>query len=288
LLSPGLCGQLACILEVSAGKPGNVTLLEEFEDASALDFLLAAAAIGEALDRAPAEGVGRAVLRGVERTRALVGGNPNLGLLLLLAPLAAAAGRTGGPVRRAEVIEVLKRLRPADASRVYQAIRLAEPGGLGTAAEEDVRRGPPSRPLCEAMALAADRDLVARQYAGGFGEVFSDGLASLESDLAAGFPLEIAIVRCHLQFMARYPDSLIARKCGKEAAKEAAVRARAVLGLGWPRRRADRALALLDRWLRAEGHRRNPGTSADLVGASLFLAIRNGIIPLPITKSLFR
>jgi triphosphoribosyl-dephospho-CoA synthase len=182
------------------------------------------------------------------------------------------------------VIEVLKRLRPADGARVYEAIRLANPGGLGSAGEEDVRRGPPSRPLREAMALAAGRDLVACQYAGGFGEVFSDGVPSLEADLAAGLPLEPAIVRCHLQFMARYPDSLVARKCGRAAAREAAARARAVLALGWPKPRADRALAQLDRWLRADGHRRNPGTSADLVGASLFLAIRNGIIPLPISK----
>jgi len=34
-------------------------------------------------------------------------------------------------------------------------------------------------------------------------------------------------------------------------------------------------------WLRADGNRRNPGTSADLVAATLFVALREELIPLP-------
>ena len=36
-----------------------------------------------------------------------------------------------------------------------------------------------------------------------------------------------------------------------------------------------------DAWLRADGHRRNPGTTADLIAASLFAAFRDGILPMP-------
>ncbi len=37
----------------------------------------------------------------------------------------------------------------------------------------------------------------------------------------------------------------------------------------------------LDFWLRSDGHRRNPGTTADLVAASLFAAIQTGQIQPP-------
>jgi triphosphoribosyl-dephospho-CoA synthase len=284
LLTPGLSAELACILEATARKAGNVSRFRDFEDSSYLDFLFAAAAIGRALDGAAGKGVGQAVLDCVEATRELTGTNANLGLILLLAPLAAAASAER-PVRPERVEELLQRLTPADGEKVYAAIRLAAPGGLGTVSEEDVASGPPARPLVAAMALAADRDLVARQYSNGFRQVFGEGLFLLEKDLKARTPLEPAIVRSHLQFMAIHPDSLIARKCGLPTARGASERARAVLSMDWPdSEESQTAFRELDHWLRSDGHRRNPGTSADLVGASLFLAITNGIIPLPLSQ----
>jgi triphosphoribosyl-dephospho-CoA synthase len=80
--------------------------------------------------------------------------------------------------------------------------------------------------------------------------------------------------------MAAYPDTLIARKRGPAEAEESARRARAVLAAGWPAAPARAALAALDRWLRAVGHQRNPGTTADLVTACLFAALRDGTMQL--------
>ncbi len=280
--SPGLCAQIACVLEASAPKPGNVHRFRDFEDTTYIDFVLAAVAIGPAMDRAADNGVGAAVLEAVERTRALIGKNANLGLILLLAPLSAAAARPG-PLDRARVREVLAGLKPEDGECVYEAIRRAEPGGLGASPAEDVRRGGPTLPLVEAMALAADRDLVARQYANGFREVFEEALLIFQADIGRGVALETAVMRLHLQLMARFPDSLIARKCGEETAREAATRAARVLERGWPGpSEAEEALRDLDDWLRADGHRRNPGTTADLVGATIFIALRNGEIRLPL------
>jgi triphosphoribosyl-dephospho-CoA synthase len=55
-----------------------------------------------------------------------------------------------------------------------------------------------------------------------------------------------------------------------------------VLDAGWPDNEdSRRALINLDVWLRAEGHSRNPGTTADLVTASLFAALRLGIMKVP-------
>jgi triphosphoribosyl-dephospho-CoA synthase len=82
--------------------------------------------------------------------------------------------------------------------------------------------------------------------------------------------------------MAHCPDSLIARKRGAAEAEEAAGRARQVLEQGWPGSAAGRdALDELDAWLRADGRARNPGTTADLVTACLFVALREGIMALP-------
>jgi triphosphoribosyl-dephospho-CoA synthase len=124
------------------------------------------------------------------------------------------------------------------------------------------------------MTLAADRDLVARQYANGFLEVFDDGVNALRSGLKFG-TLEGAIIHTHLLLLAKHPDSLIARKCGIEVAKEASERAQRVLESAWP---DWEAIGRLDAWLREDGHRRNPGATADLVAASLFVALRKGII----------
>src|SRR5262249_13530797 len=132
--------------------------------------------------------------------------------------------------------------------------------------------------------LATDRDLVARQYANGFREVFDDGVPALVRGLEVTGCVEGAIIFCHLSLMAKHPDSLIARKRCPAEAKESARRARAVLDAGWPHSHGSvDALTQLDDWLRAVGHERNPGTTADLVTAVLFVALREEILKLPLS-----
>jgi triphosphoribosyl-dephospho-CoA synthase len=272
----GLCAQVACIWEATARKPGNVHRFRDFGDTSYVDFLVSAAAMAPVLDRARAHRVGETVLEVVRATRAAVATNTNLGIALLLSPLAAVQPDCD---LRSGISDLLNKLDVADARLVYQAIRLAAPAGLGHVPEEDVTPEP-TVGLREAMTLAADRDLVARQYANGFQDVLDDGVQALERGLR--FSLEQAIVLCHLELMAKHPDSLIARKCGLAEAEESSRRAQQVLAAGWPHTDAGRnALADLDSWLRAEGNRRNPGTTADLVAASLFAVLREGIIKLP-------
>ncbi|MBY0395127.1 MAG: triphosphoribosyl-dephospho-CoA synthase, partial [Thermoleophilia bacterium] len=266
--------QLACILEATAHKPGNVHRFRDFDDATYLDFLLSAQAIAGPLDRASEVGVGAAILNAVAATRRLVGTNTNLGMVLLLAPLCA--------VRPGATLEgVLASTTVEDARRVYGAIRLASPGGLGDAPEQDVA-GEPTVTLTEAMRLAAGRDAVARQYINGYAEVRAIGLATIAGAIRDGRPTETAVILAHLRLLAEVPDTLIARKRGAAEADEAARRAWAVLDAGWPDSEAGRrAIGDLDHWLRAEGRGRNPGTTADLVTAALFLALRDGTIAMP-------
>jgi len=294
--SPGSLAQVACILEVSCRKPGNVHPNRSFSDTSYLDFILSAAAIAPALDLAPTRPLGETVLDAVQAMRARVGMNTHLGIILLLAPLCSLPEKTllasrtqaGRKHLKHSIEAALSELTRRDGELVYEAIRLAAPGGLGEAERGDVS-GAPDGTLSEMMALAGERDLVARQYTNGFENILEEGVPALYSALSTGRSLEEAVVLCHLQFMARHGDSLILRKCGKSVAKEAARRAQEVLDSRWPQGDApESSLQTFDDWLRADGNQRNPGTSADLTTASLFLAMAGGIIQLPPTSGMGR
>src|SRR5262245_5324979 len=145
----GMCAQLACIWEATARKPGNVHRFQDFADVTYLDFLTSAAAIAPVLDRAPTRRVGETVLEGVRATRQVVKTNTNLGVLLLLAPPATVAESQN---LRRSVDKVLSQLDTADARAVYEAIRLAAPGGLGRVNEQDLAEEP-TQTLREVMCL---------------------------------------------------------------------------------------------------------------------------------------
>lgn len=271
--------QQACVLEASAAKPGNVHPRASFPDLTFEDFVRSAEAASPVLARATELGVGRAIFQAIEATRAVVSSNTNLGIVLLIAPLAAVPLRQS---LRDGIGNVLEQLTRDDAAWVYRAIRLAQPGGLGTADDQDVAHEP-TETLREVMSLAAHRDGVAVQYANEFSWVMNEGLPFLAS-VGEEFEhcWEAAIVELHLRLLAEHPDTLIARKCGESVAAEASRLARRCLNslASLPRDSTKRAHALseFDQWLRADGHQRNPGTTADLVAACLFAAIRERVI----------
>ena len=127
------------------------------------------------------------------------------------------------------------------------------------------------------MRLAADRDLVAKQYTNNFADVFVRVARFIEFGLTVNSTLEDAIILAFLNQLVASPDSLIQRKLGPAAAQEASSRAAAVLQAGSVRSEAfQQASAEFDRWLRADGNRRNPGTTADLIAAGLFVLLREG------------
>jgi triphosphoribosyl-dephospho-CoA synthase len=281
-LTIGQCATLACICEATAAKPGNVHRGADFEDLTYPDLLAAAVAIGPVMEQAATSRVGTVVLEAVRATRAVVGTNANLGTVLLLAPLAAVPR----DIRLGDGIgDVLNRLEAADAHDVYEAIRIAKPGGMGRVAEADVAdadAAPPAN-LLDAMRLAADRDLVARQFVNRFREVLIDAAGSLADGFSRGWTAGETIVLTQLTLMSRFPDSLIARKCGAEVAQQASDRAAAVLAAGSPPDESFwQACGDLDFWLRSDGHRRNPGTTADLIAAGLFVLLREGIMTWPV------
>jgi len=246
------------VLEVSAAKPGNITPEHDFADTTFADMVRAGLALGPVLACAGERRVGELILGGVRASAAVARANTNLGIVLLLAPLARAAA-TGVPVAR-----VLEALDVEDAAAAFTAIAEARPGGLGDAREHDVRE-PARIGLREAMAAAADRDSIASEYATGYAIVHGTALPLLRDALAGGARTLDAVVATHVGLLAEVPDTLIARKAGRAAAEAVTAAARAV-------RDGTRSLEDLDTMLRRDGNRLNPGTTADLVCATLFAA----------------
>lgn len=278
-LSIGQCATLACLWEAIAAKPGNVHRGADFDGLSFVDFVASAVVIGPIVERAAERGFGPTLLDAVLATRRAVDTNTNLGMLLLMVPMAMVPREM--PLA-AGVVRVLAGLSAEDCRLAYEAIRTARPGGMSTVGEADLAGAAPGD-LVAAMRLAAGRDMIARQYANGFTEFFDEVMPALRSAVGHRWSLQDAIVRTHLQVMSRFPDSLIARTCGEETARHAAAWAGSVLDAGEPGDEGyATALADFDFWLRADGHRRNPGTTADLVAGGLFAALAGGIIQLPV------
>lgn len=274
--SLGGCATLACLWEATASKPGNVHRGADFEDMTFVDFLASAAVIGPVIDRCHGLGLGGTVLEAVQATRQTVATNTNLGTLLLIAPLALSSGDLSA------ASEIICDASQDDTRQIYQAIRTALPGGMGKVDEGDVS-AEPVHSLLEAMQLAAERDLVARQYTNGFAEV-ADAVEHLQHHFEYNVPLNDAIVLTQLYLLSRHGDSLIARKLGVEASQDIANRASSVLA-AYQQHREDyfRAVADFDFWLRADGHRRNPGTTADLLAAALFVLLVRDRLDWPVT-----
>jgi triphosphoribosyl-dephospho-CoA synthase len=277
------CFLRACELDVAVRKPGNVSRASAGHGMTAETFIASAKAAAGPLFEAGAS-VGERIEAAVDATWAVAGCNTNLGIVLLCAPIARAVDLrpdATAPTALREAIEsVLGALDLSDAQAAFRAIARVRPGGLGTAPDEDVRRAP-SVDLRAAMALAAHRDSIARQYRDGYGVLFDLGLPtlgtgfSLMAPSANGAPdtgTVAAVQRLYLALLGSVADSHIVRIHGEAvahivmtAAQGWRVRARREGGLD-----GDPEFAAWDASLKADGI--NPGTTADLTVAALLIA----------------
>jgi triphosphoribosyl-dephospho-CoA synthase len=284
----------ACCDELEAPKPGNVHVYAPGHRMTVPQFEVSAVAAAGPLC-APGARVGTRIRAAIAATVDAAGANTNLGIVLLCAPLAAAAesalsalAKGTGPDLRDSLIRVLDSLDVADAGDAFAAIVRASPAGLGRAEQHDVF-APPQVTLKQAMAEAADRDRVARQYATGFADVFDVGIPLHVAAAARRRDRKAATLAVYLGFLSRFPDSHIQRKHGAAAAAEVRRTAQkfdAMLG------NAENSagpsddflsgdfLAELLAWddlLKAQGL--NPGTTADLTVATLFCVRLQSVLP---------
>ena len=277
----------ACLAELDAPKPGNVHRFAPGHRMEVADFVRSAEASAAPIAARGAR-VGSRIREAVDATLKAVGQNTNLGIILLCAPLAAAAEAPDTALRPA-LATVLDGLNRADAADVFAAIAAASPGGLGRAPRHDVN-APVGVTLREAMAEAADRDRIARQYATTYEDIFSLGLPALAAARRRYGDTRWSTLAVYLTFLAEIPDTHITRKFDAATAesvrREAVVWRDAFASLRDPEGITDSLLGW-DGELKSRGI--NPGTSADLTVATLFasslLAIRDdkcaaGILPL--------
>ena len=277
------CYLNACELDVAVRKPGNVSRLSAGHGMQAQLFSASARASVGPIFR-PGARVGERIEGAVAATAQAAGCNTNLGILLLCAPVARAVElhpeSTDPATLRAAIAGVLDDLDVGDARAAYRAIAEARPGGLGAAPAEDVQ-DTPSVDLRAAMALAADRDRIARQYRDGYIDLFDLDLTSLAAALrgfsadqehAASATVEAAVQRVYLGFLAGHPDSHIVRKHGAALAHSVmhAAQPWQTRALAGEHLNEDPGFAAWDLELKANGL--NPGTSADFTVAALFIA----------------
>jgi triphosphoribosyl-dephospho-CoA synthase len=259
----------ACVLEVRAFKPGNVSIASAGHGMNAPDFVASADAMAGVIAE-PAMGVGERILRAVESTRVAVAFNTNLGIVLLCAPLVEAAiHRSAEQSLRLRLDRVLAALDVIDAELAYRAIRLAQPGGLGTADRHDVAEIPRVT-LLEAMREARQRDRIAAQYVTRYHDVLKIGVPIARQATQRWGSREWAAVAVYLAFLSRFGDSHIARKHGNETAfavSREAEELEKILAAARDPAGAMEKLEAFDRRLKARSI--NPGTSADLTVATM-------------------
>jgi triphosphoribosyl-dephospho-CoA synthase len=268
----------ACGDELAALKPGNVHRYGDGHGMCVADFTASANAAAPGLTRRGSS-VGQRIFEATSATRALVGCNTNLGIVLLCAPLACAAEnilaqgetRIGAKRLAAAATDVLEQLDVDDAESTYRAIALANPGGLGEVQEGDVH-APARIGLRDAMTLAGARDRVALQYVTGFADIFDLALPMLVKLLAEGASLETATTRLFLALLAKWPDTHLLRKFGDSVAHTVTLEAARLndnfMSVEISADMHEKLLAW-DRRLKTQGL--NPGTTADLTVATLFV-----------------
>ena len=304
------CAILASLLEVSAyPKPGNVHRTSNFSNTSFEHFLSGGVAIGESMKTLAIRGylaeegrlnwseisLGEYIQKAVRDSHEWQkGGNVNLGIVLLIAPISAAAGATLSKkdsielkTLRRYIQRVLEESTPEDVISVYKTIgESMSQKNLGSTKELDIldedsqsRIRKEGMNLIEVFRFSADRDMICSEYSSGYKTIFEVGYPYLKRKLETE-TTNIAIVDTFLYLLSRNPDSLIIRKSGIVKAREVSSKAGQVLETGGLSTiEGNIRVHDLDRMLQQEKGALNPGTTADLVAATIFLALLTGWRP---------
>ena len=272
------CAKRACLLEAGAyPKPGNVGPRHDFSDLTYCDFKKAAEVIVPAV-RGAAEGkqIGASILRAMEDMSEVCRSNANLGIVLLLVPLAKGAMVSENPEEVAEnATEEVARSSIEGAVDFVRAVRVAKPFLLYNKldarlekTEEEVRKKKMS--FAGLMKVSAKKDMVAEELLNGFEKSLFAYRTLIREQKKVN--VNDAICQTYLELLAKNVDTLVARKFGKKKAEWVKRRAKKALSLGGMKTRVGREEILkFDSELRTE--RINPGSSADILCAGIFVSL---------------
>lgn len=256
--------------ELEAFKPGNVSAYADGHDMTVLDFQKSALVSVPLLCQVN-KSLGQRILDSVCATQDAVGCNTNLGMLLLFTPIIMAAepGFKDSNALHNNLENTLSSITKTDTEQVFEAIKIASPGGLGSVESHDVNKKADCS-LLTAMELASNRDSVALQYVNNFHGIFNIGLVEIKNFEKRWNSVKWSTVSCYLNFMSTMIDSHIERKFGQEEAENIRIRSGAIANRFNNASEPEKSIGLLqsfDKELKAKNY--NPGTSADLTAASL-------------------
>lgn len=263
----------ACEVELQAFKPGNVSVFSDGHDMTVNDFRLSAEVSAAPITN-PAYSLGEKIYYAVKATREAVACNTNLGIILLCAPLIQAVQLADRPADLRQALDdVLITTTEQDADWVFRAILLASPGGLGESEQQDVHQQA-TVTLLQAMSIAADKDRIALQYTNCFKDIFDFAILTYNRAFVLSGDSGWAALRVYADMLARYPDSHIERKYGKQysewIAEKMALLCKAMDAANKP----EEVLTMLYRIDEAfKAKKINPGTTADITVATVLVVL---------------
>lgn len=265
------CVYASLITDIDALKPGNVGRHAPGHGMSVEDFIRSAELTTPILcDRTL--GVGSRILKGVEVTQDGVGCNTNLGILLLFAPLIfAMQHKQAAQSLHASLAKSLNDIGVRESARIFRAICLANPAGLGQSSQYDVHLLPETT-IKEAMQVSRDRDRIAFQYVSNYEDVFGRGLDQITTSLNRWNSMEWAATGCYMNLLSALSDSHVQRKFGTEVADNVKRQAQAVMNRFMSCTEPEsmrNELLDFDQKLKSRGI--NPGTTADLTVTSVLV-----------------
>jgi triphosphoribosyl-dephospho-CoA synthase len=285
--------QIASVLEVSGHpKPGNVHRTQDFHDMVFEDFLISGVVIGDIMSKAAKKGrkycekshfhqiqLGKLILKAVEETNRWVANNTNLGIIMLLTPLCAAAGMSNDLKEiRENVHQIMLQTTSHDTVNLYKAISLADAGGMGERDDLDVTRDDSHQDILEkninmfkVLEISAEWDLLARELTTKMPVTFETGFHVFKKT-KSDHGINQATVQTFLTVLSQFPDTLISRKHGLQKAQEVSTEANNILDKGGIlSEEGHLALRNFDQMLIK--NKLNPGTTADLTASSIMVAL---------------
>ena len=301
------CLELAILLEVSGyPKPGNVHRTADFLSTTFEHYLASAVAIAPSFRRAAERGIkvsrgelnlsdvciGSIIKDAVDRMLGSQGGgNTLLGAIIILVPIAVAAGMISSSFSlsklRNKINVIVESTTPEDAVAVYDAIALVNPGGLNKSLKLDVMDQASKKKildegvtLLDTFRMASSYDSIASEWVYNYPITFDLGYPYFVKQLEETGDINTATVHTFMKILAEVPDTFISRKVGQAKAESISVEARDVLNEGGLTTPLGRNLLLkLDNKLRDPNNDLSPGTTADITEAVLALNNLTGYKP---------
>lgn len=285
--------QIASVLEVSGyPKPGNVHRTRDFEDMSFEDFLISGIVIGDLMREAAERGLeckdqpdlcdeiglGGLIKAAVLETNNWIENNTNLGIIMLLTPLSAAAGMSDNFRQLQDNLDkIMRSTTPMDAYNLYDAINIAEAGGMGEVDELDVTSEKTKMELIDqeinmfqVLDLSSEWDMLAFELTHHMPVTFEVGYP-LFREIKNSYGINKATIQTFLTILSEFPDTLISRKYGDDVATSVSSHARNIL-IDDKILNDDNYSLLMDFDEKLVLDGLNPGTTADLTASSIMAA----------------